>query len=142
MSLSFDLPLANRTARGRAEQAIASHARSEVIARDLDRTIDAEVVRVNATVRATTEVLERRRQTLTLLEQSFAGTLQQFRMGEVTMVDVLLTEEELTAEQLQRLSDLQVYATALARLRYETGTLARYQQAGVLAETLVIRPLN
>ena len=97
---------------------------------------------MSATVRGTAEVLERRRQTLGLLELSFAGTLQQFRIGEVTMVDVLLTEEQLTAEQLQRLSDLQVYATALARLRFETGTLAQYQQGGGPAETLVIRPLN
>jgi len=141
VSLSFDLPFANRTAQGRAQQAKASLARSDVIARDLDRTIEAEVVRVSATVRATADVLEQRRQTLVLLEQTYAGTLERFRMREVTMVDLLLTEEELTAEQLQRLSDLQIYATALARLRYETGTLARYQQAG-RAETLVIRPLN
>lgn len=142
VSLTFDLPLANRTARGRAEQARASLARSEVVARDLDRTIGAEVVRVSAAVRATAEILERRRRTLELLEQTYAGTVQRFRMGEVTMVDLLLTEEELTAELLARLNDLQIYSTALARLRFETGTLARYQQAGVVAETLVIRPLN
>jgi outer membrane protein TolC len=141
-TLTFDLPLANRSATGRAQQASASLARSEVVARDLDRTIAAEVVRVSATVRAAAEVLERRGQTLSLLQRSFDGTVQQLRMGEATMVDVLLTEEELTSEDLQRLSDLQVYATALARLRFETGTLARYQLVGLDAEALVIRPLN
>ena len=112
------------------------------MARDLDRTIDAEVVRVSATVRAAADVLERRRETLSLLQRSFDGTVQQLRMGDATMVDVLLTEEELTSEDLQRLSDLQVYATGLARLRFETGTLARYQLVGLDTESLVIRPLD
>jgi outer membrane protein TolC len=142
LTLSFDLPLGNRTARGRAQQAAAALSRSEIIAADLDRTIDDEVVRVSATVRATEDVLDRRARTLTLLEESYAGTINQLRMGEATMVDVLLTEEAFTAEQLQRLNDVQVYATALARLRFETGTLARYQQTGLITESVVIRPFN
>ena len=142
VSLSFDLPLANRTARGRAEQAAASLTQSDISARELDLSIDRQVVRLHAAVRSAAEVLERRRQTLTLLGQSFDGTMQQFRMGDVTMLDLLITEESLTVGRLQQVNDLQVYATALARLRFETGQLARYQQAGSTGEGLVIRPFK
>ena len=63
-------------------------------------------------------------------------------MGDVTMLDLLITEESLTVGRLQQVNDLQVYATALARLRFEAGQLARYQQAGSTGEGLVIRPFR
>ena len=75
---------------------VADHA-AKSSARDLDRTIDAEVVRVRATVRAVGRGPRTSPRNAGAAERSFDGTLQQFRIGDVTMVDLLLTEEELTA---------------------------------------------
>jgi outer membrane protein TolC len=142
VSLSVSLPFANRSARGRLEQTMAAVTTSEVDARELNRAIDTEVVRVRTSAAASAEVLQRRAETLARLQESYDATLQQLRNGDVTMLDVLITEEQLTNELLLQASDRQVYATALARLRYETGTLASYQLVGLDIESIIVRPLD
>jgi outer membrane protein TolC len=142
VSLSVSFPFANRSARGRLEQTMAAVTTSEVDARELNRAIDTEVVRVRTSAAASAEVLQRRAETLARLQESYDATLQQLRNGDVTMLDLLLTEEQLTNELLLQASDRQVYATALARLRYETGTLASYQLVGLDIESIIVRPLD
>ena len=46
------------------------------------------------------------------------------RLGAATLLDVITTEDRLTSALLKKVSEQYSYASAVARLRYETGTLA------------------
>ena len=62
---------------------------------------------------------------VTALEQTGTAEVDRFRAGEVTVIDVLVTEAQQTDAQLALVAAEQDLATLIARLRFESGTLVR-----------------
>jgi outer membrane protein TolC len=140
--VTVNLPFANRAARGRAAQAGASLTRSQIERLDLDRRIRDQVSQVSGVVRALAGVIERRRDATEALQRSLDASVQQFEIGELTLIDTLLTEETLTTERLQLTADLQLYASAAARLAFETASLIQFDALGTPLEKIAFAALT
>jgi outer membrane protein TolC len=140
-TVTFELPFANRAARGRATQAGASLTRSQIEQFDLERRIRDNVSQVSGVVRALGGVIERRREATEALQRSLEASLEQFKIGELTLLDTIITEQNLTNELLQLTADLQLYASAAARLAFETGSLVQFDAAGTPLEKIAFAPL-
>jgi outer membrane protein TolC len=141
-AVSFDLPFGNRAARGRVEQARAAVQRSEVESADLERLIENSVVNLTRVLGQVSQTAERRREAVVQQQRSLDAALEQFQNGDLTLLDTLVTEEDLTASRLQLLRDVQGYMSALARLKYETGTLVVFDRVSTPTETIRFPPLD
>lgn len=139
--VTLNLPFANRAARGRAAQAGATLTRSQIERLDLDRRIRDQVSQVSGVVRALGGVIERRREATDALQRSLDASVEQFQIGELTLIDTLLTEEILTTERLQLTADLQLYASAAARLAFETASLIQFDSLGTPLEKIAFSTL-
>jgi outer membrane protein TolC len=139
-SFTFDLPLANNVATGRAVQTQATLERSRLQAADLARVIRENVLGVAGALARAGDALERWETAVAHDEATVAATLERFGAGEVTLVDTLLTEEILTRDQLELVRARQVYWSLLARLRFETGTLVDFEGENTPAEAVAFDP--
>lgn len=118
-------------ARGSALRADAAHRTATVAADDLDRRI-----RVN--VRVATEALGNAARETAVSDEALRLSLraveterEKFRFGLATVFDAILAEDTLTKALLQQTNARLRYALALARLRFETGTLLRVDGGSV-----------
>ena len=102
-----------------------------MVADDLDRRI-----RVN--VRVATEALGNAARETAVSDEALRLSLraveterEKFRFGLATVFDAILAEDTLTKALLQQTNARLRYALALARLRFETGTLLRVDGGSV-----------
>ncbi|MEM6793022.1 MAG: TolC family protein [Acidobacteriota bacterium] len=121
--LTWRVPLRNRAARGQLTQAESSLARSRIARDDLERGIRlrvgaahralaearAELRDVGLTVKAQAEVLETSRNL--------------YGAGDLTLLDILLTEEQLISARLAEVAAAERVAQLEAQLRFEAGEL-------------------
>ncbi len=133
-TLRFRLPIGNNAARGRLLQARSAVASSEIDAADLGRGVHLAVVEAAEALRRARAELESRRAARTHIEETAAATLERFRAGDLTVLDTLLTESELTQARLQELEAERAWLSLAARLRFATGTLLVAPPDGGLAE--------
>jgi outer membrane protein TolC len=141
-NITFDLPFGNHAARGRATQAQASASRSRIQAVDLSRTIAENVTSANGLVRTLGEAIKQHQQAVTFQQQTLDGALERLKIGDLTVIDTITTEEDLTQSRLQLVRDQQAYMSALARLKFETGTLIEFRNPASPAESVVFTPLE
>lgn len=139
-SLSLRMPFGNNAAKGRFGQASATLGQSQIRQRDTDRRIRANVI-------ATRGVVDRAARSLARIEESIGyqrttvdGTLERLRQGDITVIDALITEEDLTQAQIQLVQSWLGYAGALARLRYEQGILVMFDNIEQANEALRFDP--
>jgi outer membrane protein TolC len=136
VSLAVELPFGNHAARGRLVQAESTLTQSRIRAGDLRRVIGQNVVDAAVAVQRAAAAVESWDAAVGAARQSLDAAIQRFRLGDVTLIDVLLTEQELTENLQQRVSGQQVYLSAVARLRFETGTLVGFDGEGTPNEVL------
>ena len=139
-SLSVRFPLANNRAKGRFAQARASLRRSDIEAGNLDRVIRFSVIEVSGALRFAGPAVERRRASVGFYLQTLDAALQRFEAGEQTLVDVLLTEEDWTAERIQLVRARQIFLSSFARLYFETGELIHFDGVGTPGELARFEP--
>jgi outer membrane protein TolC len=132
--LSFDVPFGNNFARGRLLQQESSQTMSEIRLRDLERLIRQNVIELLGTLQKAGEALTRRREAVGYYEQTLANALAGYETGDINLVDMLLTEEELTREKTELVRATQLYLSLLARLKFETGELVRFRGEGTPQE--------
>ena len=128
--LRFELPLPRSGARGRVTQATALHDRQRLLETHLDRSIRNGVATAFEGVRRSQLALQRSEEAVRLLEQTVDSERQKFRLGFSTLFAVIQAEEQLTSSLLARIASQRSFAVALARLRYETGTVLNAPGAG------------
>ncbi len=120
---TLELPFGNNKLLGRLNQASAALRTSEIQEIDLGRVANDNIAQQAASMqKAKTEWLQRA-ESVTQYLQSWADTEKRRAAGDISLIDTLLTEQDLTNERLALVQAQHDYATALARLRYETGTL-------------------
>ena len=142
VSLAVRFPFGNNRAKGRFVQARASLRRSDIEAGNLDRVIRDSVIEVSGALRFAGPTVERRREAVGFYLQTLDAALQLFQSGEQTLVDVLLTEEDSTAERIQLVRARQIFYSTLARLHFETGELIHFDGMGTPGEVVRFEPFG
>jgi outer membrane protein TolC len=141
-NITFDLPFGNHAAKGRAQQAQAAASRSLVQATDLNRTIAENVANANGLVRTLSQAIREHEQAVKFQQQTLEGALERLKIGDVTVLDTITTEQDLTTGRIQLVRDQQAYMSALARLKFETGTLIEFRNPTQPSESIVFGPLE
>jgi outer membrane protein TolC len=139
-SLTVELPFGNNTARGRAAQTRADVRSREIDIADLTRSIRENIVGTTGAIALAAAAIEHAEAAVKADDETLAGTLDLFKVGEVTLIDTLITEEQVTADKLEVLRLRQSYVSALARLRFETGEIVRFVTDGTGAEVMTFEP--
>ncbi len=127
VQISFDLPFGNNAARGRMERSLQAYRQSQLRRTDLARVIQQNVIEAGAAVRAARTELEERRKAVAQHEATWKSTQELRKAGELSLIDTLMTEEDLTSARLNLVRAEQDYSEALARLRFESGELSRFE---------------
>ncbi|MCG8455686.1 MAG: TolC family protein [Holophagales bacterium] len=121
--LTWRIPLRNRAARGQLLQAESSLARNQIARTDLERTIRLQIGAVHRALSEARGELREVERTVAAQERVLGTSRTLYGEGELTLLDVLLTEEQLIAARLSRISAAERVALLEARLRFEAGRL-------------------
>lgn len=136
VKLTWELPFGNNAAKGRVAQARASLSTSTIDMLNLDRVVRENVVEVAGTMARAAEALERWETAVANGAKTYDSQQRLLEAGDVTLIDVLLTEEGLASDQQQLLVQRQTYLSALARLKFELGELVLFDNPGTPAEVV------
>jgi outer membrane protein TolC len=124
--LELEHPFGNNVAEGRYAQRRAEASQRLIDAQDLRRQIQLAVVRTTMQVRQAAGRLEQSRLGVDASQRTTTAEIERFRSGEATLIDTLITEQQLVDARLALVSAQAELATFLAQLRFETGTLVRF----------------
>jgi outer membrane protein TolC len=127
--LDFDIPFANRVAKGQLEQALAQARQSEIEARNLEREVTLSVAELIGSLKRAAAELKRREASTGYYEQTLENAMELFRAGEGTLIDTILTEEQLTSSRLAVVNAKLAYAAIQAELRFAMGALISHREA-------------
>jgi outer membrane protein len=123
LSLAFSWPTWNRRARGDLEQVEAARDQSRQIEQLVRRGVEADVATAVDAVRRHAEQLERATEAVRLFERAVENEEKKLTAGTSTLLDVISQRDRLTSAQQAHVAAQLALAVALARLRFETGTL-------------------
>lgn len=126
LGLHFEIPVENNAARGRLVQAGALRDRSEISARNLERVIKSRALQSANDLRISVREVGVRKQAEKHYEETIGSSFERYRAGELSLIDAILTERDVTSALLSLIAARQRYASNLAQLRFETGSLLRY----------------
>jgi len=128
-------PLAtNHAVRGTARRAAALERTATIAADDLARRVEANVrIAMERLDNAVREALAAR-EAVRLSERSVVTEQEKFRLGLATLFDAILAEDSLTNARLRRTNAQYRFSAALARLRFESGTLLETAADAVSAD--------
>ncbi len=139
-ALTFRLPLGNNSARGRLLQADASTAQARIEQVDLQRDVRLRLIETRGTVEATRATLAALSDSVRFSQETLESSVELFRAGELSVIDSLFTEEQVTQARLGWIDAAQRYLSALAQLRFEAdGLLAGPVEEGDLSQLRLVR---
>jgi outer membrane protein TolC len=143
VGLDLEVPFSNNQALGRHDQAGAQQHEATITQTDLGRTIALNIHQAVESLRLAAERVKWAEDAALAYEQTIADEQVRLRNGDSTLIDTILTEQQTTAARSAFVQALQDYASLLARLRFESGTLIRdvNGQASVPLENLITLPL-
>ncbi len=143
VGLNFEKPIGNNTARGLVLQTSADLAQRSIAAADLERNIDASIVQVIYSLRATADQIGRIGESVRLYGETIESQNEMFRSGQTSLLDSIVTQDLQTSARFTFTQAKAQWATLLTRLRFETGTLVSSTNEGrgsVRSEDLVTLP--
>ncbi len=136
VKLTYELPFGNNRQLGRLAQAQAQLSRSELQAGDLGRVIGENIVEQAASVRRARLELDQWREAIRQYEETWKTSERLRVRGEISLIDTLQTEQDLTNARLQYVQAQRDYATAVVRFRFETGTLVDFRNGAPMVTDL------
>lgn len=128
--LNFEFPVGNNLAKGAVREYAAEAARLEIEQRDLGIAVATGVDNAWQALTTSAAQLKVAREGLSLYEKAVSQEITKQRNGIATLIDVINTESRFVSARMNYLQIQLAYATALARLRLETGTLVPPVAAG------------
>jgi len=139
--VTLTYPLGNDAAEGqlRADKASLRQIRANI--QTLRNTIRSDVSIAFSRLSTSLRQLRKAEESLRLLEEVAMETRRKLSLGGATMTDLVSVEDRLATSRLQVIEAKRGYATALAELRYVTGTLAAPEGDGVRLDSVVLRTL-
>jgi outer membrane protein TolC len=121
--LNFAFPLANNQAKGAVRERAAMLSQVTIRQRDVAIAVATGVDSALQALLSSAAQLNVGRSGLALYEQAVNQELIKQRNGMSTLIDVINTESRFVNARINFLQAQLGYATAIARLRFETGTL-------------------
>ena len=123
LSVSLSWPTLNSRARGELAQTEAVREQSALLEDLISRQIGANVpIALDAVARGAQQ-LERATEAVRLFERAVENEEKKLRAGTSTLIDVISQRDRLTSARQSQVSAHLSLAVAVARLRFETGTL-------------------
>jgi outer membrane protein len=139
VQVRYQLPIEKTGARGRLVQSLAIHEQRRVLRLDLERRIRVGVSAAFEVVKRSALALRESEEAVKLLQQTVDNEKHKFRLGSATLFSVIQAEDALTSGLLARTDSHRAFATALANLRYESGTLVSRSDRRAASPDLVSR---
>lgn len=128
--LELEKPFSNRTQIGRYIQALATRESKGIVAADLERRIGNNLALLLGSLALAIEEVERSQQAADSYQKLLDAENERYKSGLSTLIDTLLTEEQLTDARLALVAARQRCAELVARLRFESGTLVELDDQG------------
>jgi outer membrane protein TolC len=132
VEVTYGFPLRNRLAGGLALQSAAQEQQAALAYAELRRQVSLDAAAALETLQSAAQELDQSSAAARLHASAVDGEQQRFRLGTGTIFDIIDAEEALTSARLTEIDARARYAVALARLRYETGTLDAATGPGAL----------
>ncbi len=136
LGLAYEKPFGNNETRGRLAQSEARARQDQISAADLERNVRIGVLLALASLAEASDRLASSEEAAKYFEETIEAEIEKFKVGDSTLVDTLLTEEQRTGSLLARLDAHRQVAILLAQLRFETGTLVAAADDGTSEVTL------
>jgi outer membrane protein TolC len=124
LEVTYGFPLRNRLAGGLAQQSAAQERQSALAYAELRRQVSLDAAAALETLQRSAEELDQFGEAARLHALALESENLRFQLGTSTIFDIINAEDGLTSATLAEIEARSRYAAALARLRYETGTLA------------------
>jgi outer membrane protein TolC len=124
MSLTYQLPLRERGARGRLAQAIGVVRQRETALSESARRIEIGIAAALEMLTVTQQALREATEAVRLTERTVEIEKRKFKLGSSTLFSVNQAEEALTSALLSQIDETLAFANALATLRFETASLS------------------
>lgn len=141
IALRFRVPVGNNQARGRLLQAQSATTASEIDATELKRSVRLEVLADLSSLANARAELAERRETRRQIEETAQATLIRYQAGDLTVLDTLITEQELTRAGLELVGSERAVLSLLTRLRFVSGRLLDLPSEGDVREARLL-PLD
>lgn len=144
VGVSYEWPFANESARGQYMQSKATYQQRKIQTYDLQRKISSRVATAILALKRSSQELTSSIQAYTMYAKAVKSEKEKLRLGMSTFIDVIDIEDRLLSTKLNHVSAHQRYATALAQLRFETGSFFDYQEErnSIKPENLTSIPLR
>ncbi len=123
LGFSLSWPTLNRTARGAQAEIEAFRRQTGLLIDILSRTVGADVPSALDAVRSSALQVEKASEAVRLFERAVVNEEKKLRAGTSTLIDLISQRDRLTAARQTEVAARLALAQALARLRFETGTL-------------------
>ena len=130
VTLALELPFGNNAAKGRLAQAESASSSAAIQSQELRRVVGDSIVDLVHSLERSAAALAERESAVARNAETLDGQLQMFQIGDSTLIDVLLTEDGFTGDNLELIRLRQAYLGARARLQYELGRLVTVDTAG------------
>ena len=142
LSISLSWPTLNSQARGQLAQSEAVREQSALVEDLISRQIGANVpIALDAVARGAQQ-LERATEAVRLFERAVENEEKKLRAGTSTLIDVISQRDRLTSARQSQVSAHFALAVALARLRFETGTLMPGDRQSIESAQLTTIPFG
>ena len=131
-SVAVSQPKGNNAARGQLLQAEAAHRQIQIRLDDLSRSIRSNVMVAEDDLARSAERARLLHDTAALYRTAVEDERQKMQLGRSTIIELVLIEDRLTRNLLDEVSSMAAYASSLAQLRFQTGTLVTGDAPGFL----------
>ncbi|HET7460163.1 MAG TPA: TolC family protein [Longimicrobium sp.] len=133
-------PAASAETRGLVQQQEAAAERARIAERELREAIASRVQAASEALDRGVRVLAQARETAVLAATTVENERRKNRVAANTLFEVIQAEDDLTGARLSEVEAHLAHATALVRLRYESGALSGTGAAADLAALLAGTP--
>jgi len=127
VALSLELPFNNTAREAERDLRLAQHQSAKIAVSDLERRIPIDVLSALDDVRLSAAQLDASVTAVEKYRQALAAEHDRVKEGVGTVIDLVLTQEQLIRAEVSRVADHLRYAIALARLKFETGEMPAEQ---------------
>ena len=142
VALRFTVPVGNNEARGRLVQAESKTTTADIQRGDLQRTIANRLHEITASLDRARREVDARREALEQQQKLIDSSLEQLQAGDISVIDTLTTEDQLTEARLGWIEAMRAYLELESRLRFETNTLLVDGGFEADPRSLALRPLD
>jgi outer membrane protein TolC len=140
LTLDVQKPFGNNAQRGQYLQAQAATTSAQISLADLQRQVRLSVLRDIRSINEAAEQVRQAQAAVDFYQKTIDAEVQRFQLGEVTLIDTITTESQMTAARQTLVSAQAALARLIADLRYQTGTLVMDPNAPVSPQALITVP--